>query len=75
VLSTLRNTRTLSDKVRIHTYRQRGDSGGRYGGGMRGGGALVHTLFCSVSDPDLFFKDLDPGFFSQSGSGSGSGSR
>ena len=40
-----------------------------------GGGALVHTLFCSVSDPDLFFTDLDPGFFSQSGSGSGSGSR
>ena len=26
----------------------------------------------SVSDPDLFFTDPDPGFFSQSGSGSGS---
>ena len=29
----------------------------------------------SVSDPDSFFTDPDPGFFSQSGSGSGSRQR
>ena len=33
------------------------------------------TVKVSVSDPDSFFTDPDPGFYSQSGSGSGSGSR
>ena len=33
-----------------------------------------YVFFTSVSDPDSFFTDPDPGFFSQFGSGSGSGS-
>ena len=46
--------------------------GDRTGLGCRDGDPALPFAGASVSDPDSFFTDPDPGFFSQFGSGSGS---